>query len=116
MKQTKFKVAMVGLLQFAFAGLVQAGSPYDNFPLTDSAAETVKKPPAMPAGPSGKVCYLFNPPSFDRQWAVSCDPSAPKPEPTKMCRIMTTSGWDAVLFTEPCANQEARAAKSSTKP
>lgn len=116
MKQTSIKAAAVGLLQFALAGLVQAGSPYDNFPLTDLAVAVVKPQQSVPAGPTGKVCYLFNPPSFDRQWTVSCDPSAPKPEPTKMCRIMTTSGWDAALFTEPCANQEARTTKSPTRP
>lgn len=116
MKHFIFKAAAVALLQLAFAGQVQAGSPYDNFPKTDSAAEAVKQQRATPPGPTGRVCYLFNPPSFDRQWTVSCDPSAPKPEPTKMCRIMTTSGWDAALFTEPCANQDAGAARSPTKP
>lgn len=115
MKQAICKAITVAMLQLTFAGQAQAG-PYDSFPLKDAAGEAAKKPPSAQAVPAGKICYLFNPPSFDRQWTVLCDPSAARPEPTKMCRIMTTSGWDAALFVEPCANQEARAAKSPTKP
>lgn len=102
----------------ALTGLVLAtpalAGPYDNFPLEDSAAKAVRARAAAapastaPATPQ-KVCFLFNPPSFDRQWQVACDPKAPTTEPTKMCRIMTTTGWDAALFTEPCENQVNRA-------
>lgn len=115
MKHAKWAVisALTGL---ALAIPALAG-PYDNFPIEDSAAKAVRARMAtapaqpVPATPQ-KVCFLFDPPSIDRQWQVACDPKAPTAEPMKMCRIMTTSGWDAALFTEPCENQEKRAKAS----
>ena len=104
--------AIAGLTGLVLATPALAG-PYDNFPLEDSAAKAVReRAAASPSVGPQKVCFLFNPPSFDRQWQVPCDPKAPTSAPTKMCRIMTTSGWDAALFTEPCENQEKRAKAS----
>ena len=113
----KLTVLTMGLaLQVGELGLANAGAPIDNFPMEDRAAEALK--PVMASNQArgikadAKRCYLFNPPSIDRQWTVPCDPAAPMAEPMKMCRISTTIGWDAALFLEPCENAEKRKGSS----
>jgi hypothetical protein len=113
----KLTVLTMGLaLQVGALGLANAGAPIDNFPMEDRAAEALKPLMAMAQAQGIKTevkrCFLFNPPSFDRQWTAPCDPAAPMTPPMKMCRISNTIGWDAALFTEPCENAERRKGSS----
>ena len=85
----KTKLTMLCMALALNCGTAKANTPKD-------AAGSAK-----PAAAAIKQCYLFNPPGYDRQWTIPCEPSPP-PTPTKMCRISNTSGWDAALFTAPC--------------
>lgn len=81
----------------AIAFAMQIGMVFANAASTPGKSAGALPPPAAAA----KQCYLFNPPSYDRQWTVPCEPTAVS-APTKMCPISNTMGWDAALFTAPC--------------
>ena len=72
----------------------------------ESNERALSRAQALGISANAKKCYLFNPPSIDRQWTVPREPKAPIAEPMKMCRI--SNSVDGMRHSSNPANAEKR--------